>query len=301
MSHEFTLRKLSRSLSELDCQHRDRATIYALHWKRNPFALYCRSEHVKQRQIMLRSRNRERGIPAPRRKVGGRRVLASHDELACSCFETHSPFVRLGGVSTPRIRVEVVYNVAAAHDQNVLMAQRAQPPSDVVMKSGWLRFIDAELYHRYVRRGERVAQHGPRSMIETPRLIQRDVQRGEQLSDSVRNLGCPRSRIPHLIQFARETAEVMDRARRTHRRYRSDRNKPVRGDRQDHTRPRNPGANGDPCRSVFVLRQRVHGIPMAKEDSRHAHDEGLLLLEPRTRRTARFECVNILVDIGYRM
>src|SRR6185436_14147403 len=49
---------------------------------------------------------------------------------------------RLHGAPTPRIRVQVVHEVAGADHQDSLVAQRRELPAELIVERRWLRFVD---------------------------------------------------------------------------------------------------------------------------------------------------------------
>ena len=100
-----------------------------------------------------------------------RKVLA-HDQLGSAPFETHGPIEGLNIVPAPRVRVQIVDEITAANHENSFFTQKGEMPAEFVMKLGRLGLIDAELHHRNVGFRKDVAEHRPRSMIESPALIQ---------------------------------------------------------------------------------------------------------------------------------
>ena len=126
------------------------------------------TEHVQQRQIVLRRRHGQQRVLAERSVVDQRRVVARDDELANFRLEARGPVVGLDGMPAPRIRVQVVHDVSAAHDQHACIPQRTQALADLIVKLRRARFVDAQLYDRYIRVRKDMAQHGPRAVIETP-------------------------------------------------------------------------------------------------------------------------------------
>ena len=119
-------------------------------------------------EIVLRRRHGKQRVFAERSVVDQRCVLARLDEVANSRLEAHCPVVRLDGMPAPCIRVQVVHDVSAAYDQHAGVAQRTQPLADFMVKVRRSRFVDAQLYDRYIRVRKDVAQHGPGAVIESP-------------------------------------------------------------------------------------------------------------------------------------
>jgi hypothetical protein len=78
----------------------------------------------------------------------------------------------------------------------------------------------------------------------------------------------------NLIEFARKSAEVMNRTRRRHRGYGGARYIPVGGDAYDGSRTRKGITDGRPTLGVRVSPQGIKRISMTEEDGGHraAHD-----------------------------
>src|SRR6185295_6061153 len=113
-----------------------------LNRKRDRFVLMFRAEHVKQWQVMIRSRNREQGVASESLVVNERIKLAVNHQLACDSFKTYGPVVRLRCVHAPGVSVQVVDQVAAANDQDLFFTQWSQTFSDLKVKTRRLRLID---------------------------------------------------------------------------------------------------------------------------------------------------------------
>ena len=87
---------------------------------------------------------------AERFVVDQRLVVAGRQHVARPRFESHRPVERFDRMASPRVRMQVVNEIAAAHHQHAFVAQRRETRSGVVMKSRRLRVIDAELHNRNV-------------------------------------------------------------------------------------------------------------------------------------------------------
>ena len=139
----------------------------------------------------------------------------------------------------PSVSVQVVHDVAAADDQHAGVAQRPQPLADLIVKLRRARFVDAQLYDRYVRIRENMAQHGPRAVIQAPARSSRRTSSGASSCCTSRcESGISRRRILDGEQLARKAAEIVDRARLCHRRHGELRQVPVRRNAQHRARPR---------------------------------------------------------------
>src|SRR6185436_6882833 len=108
------------------------------------------------------------------------------------------------------------------------VAQWPQLLTDLVMKVRRARFVDAQLYDRNVGFWKNVAQHRPGAVIESPAIVEIDVERCEQLLHFPRQRWVAGRRILDGKQLAREPAKVMNRARRGHRGDRELRHVPMR-------------------------------------------------------------------------
>lgn len=72
-------------------------------------------------------------------------LLTCNQQLAYPLLEAHGPVERLHRMAASGIRVQIVYELTAADDQDAFSAQCRQPFANFVMKLRRLRFIAAEL------------------------------------------------------------------------------------------------------------------------------------------------------------
>src|SRR5215467_2351696 len=98
---------------------------------------------------------------------------------------------------SPCVGVQIVYEVTAPDDQHSLGSERRQPLADLIVKRGRSGLVDAQLDDGDIRRWVRVTQHGPRAMVESPRRIQGDGQRGEQGLNAARKFWVSGRRVLH--------------------------------------------------------------------------------------------------------
>jgi hypothetical protein len=107
-------------------------------------------------------------------------------------------------------------------------------------------------------------------VIETPAIVEIDVERLQQLLHLPRERRVARRRVLNGEQLARKAAEVVNRPRGGHRRNGELRDVPVRGNAQHRARPRQARAERRPGLAVLVVSQRIHGIAVTEEDRGHA-------------------------------
>ena len=161
----------------------------------------------------------------------------------------------------PRVRVQVVHDVAAADDQHAGVAQRPQALPDLVVKMRRARLVDAELYDRYIGFRKNMAEHRPRPVIETPAVVELDVERRQQLL----HLACERRVAGRGIldgeQLARKAAEIVNRPRLRHRRHGELRDVPVRRNAQHRARPRQARAERRPGLAYSLFPSAFMGLP----------------------------------------
>jgi hypothetical protein len=161
--------------------------------------------------------------------------------------------------------VQVVHDIAAAHDENPLIAQRTQAHAELMVERRGPCLIDAQLHDRNLGVRKHMAQHRPGAVVEPPGLIGEDVQRREQLLHACGQGRISGRGITHLKQLARKAAEIMNGARRRHRRHGGGRHIPVGRDREHRTRAWQSGAERAPGAGPGVCVQRVQGVAVSEE------------------------------------
>ena len=87
-------------------------------------------------------------------------------------------------MSTPRVCVQVVDDVARAENEDALAAQRIEAASKVEVLFGGQRLIDAELDDRNIGFGKQMHEKGPGAVVEAPILVQDRLRRREQRADA---------------------------------------------------------------------------------------------------------------------
>jgi len=73
--------------------------------------------------------------------VDQRGVILGEEQFADSVLKRNCPVIRLGRVTSPSIRMQIVYDVATAEDENAFFSQLRQAFTDLVVKRGRLGFI----------------------------------------------------------------------------------------------------------------------------------------------------------------
>lgn len=92
----------------------------------------------------------------------------------------------LGPIEWSRIRIhhlQVVDDVAAAQHQHAVVAQGRECRADGPVEICCARRIQRELQNRNLGVGIHVHQHGPRAVIEPPRIVERNVERAQHLGE----------------------------------------------------------------------------------------------------------------------
>ena len=75
-------------------------------------------------------------------------------------------------MTAPRVRVQVVDEIAAPHDKYPFLAQRCEPFAGFVVEFCRSRLVDAELYDWNVCFGKDVSEHRPGAVVEAPVLVE---------------------------------------------------------------------------------------------------------------------------------
>ena len=221
---------------------------------------------------MFRRGHGEHGVGAQVFVRDEREMITVEQEFPRAFLKPGGPVECCGIVPAPGIGVQVVYEVAAPHDQDLLVAQGVESFSDFIVVFRRLRLVHAELHDGYVRLREKVAQHRPCPVVESPSFIKLNGDRRQQVPDPNRQLGAAGSGVIDLVQLPRKTAKIMDCPGRGRIRYHGARHIPVRGNGQNSPRSRYRFAEGAPGLGVGVLLQGVHGITVPEKDSGHAFD-----------------------------
>ena len=227
-----------RGGADLNGEHRDSASVEAFGGEADFVVVSSEREDVEERQVVVGRGRREPRVAAQAVVVDERRVIIRRDQLARPRLEPDGPVERLDPGAAPRVGVQVVDEVAAPGDEDALVAQRREPAGQLVVRLGRQRLVYAQLNGGHIGRGEDVAEHRPGAVIQPPAAIEADFGGGrEQLADSPGEFGRAGRWVLHLVQLAREAAEVVDGARRLLRRDKAAGQVPVRRDAEDGLRP----------------------------------------------------------------
>src|SRR5205085_176955 len=100
----------------------------------------------------------------------------------------------------------------------------------------------------------------------SPRMVETDRDRSEELANARGELRVTGRGILHIEQRLRKTVEIMDRLRPRHRRDRRAADEPVRGDCQDRLRLAGERAELPPGLGVAVVLERIHRAAVADEN-----------------------------------
>src|SRR5438093_6039148 len=173
----------AQSSPKTDREHGDVSTIHSLHRERHCIVLAPRAEDVEEGEVVIGSGDGKHGVAAELFVSDQRGIVASKHQLAGALLESQRPVERLDRMSSPGEGVQVMHDVPAANEENILLAQCAQPLAGLVVKLRRLRLVDAELYDWNVRLRKDVTENRPRSVIEAPVLIELDVDRREEGPD----------------------------------------------------------------------------------------------------------------------
>ena len=214
----------------------------------------AQARDVGERQEVFSGRHRQRVV-----RVGGdidqigrsRRHDAAHVGV-----EALGP-VEAAVAVRPVDPAQVVHHVAAAEDEDALLAQRRETRPQIEVVGQRRGRMDRQLNDRHVGRGEDVCQHRPRPVIEAPAvLVEADLQGRERIGDFLCHLGAAGGRVVEGEQLGREAVEVVDHARPCHGRDGRALDEPVRRDAQHRPRPRQGPSESSPRTGEVVDLQR---------------------------------------------
>ena len=127
----------------------------------------CRARRAAAGSDRASGPRASRRVPAPHNPRPSRIVSVNYT-LAHPQLETLGPIERARTALAPCVCMQVVDDVAAADDEHALVAQGRKPLAQLIMESGRLGLVDAELHDRDVRLGEYVSQHRPCPVVEPP-------------------------------------------------------------------------------------------------------------------------------------
>src|SRR6185295_6998016 len=98
-------------------------------------------------------------------------MVAGEQQFTRPLLEANGPVEWLDLLTAPRVRVQVMHEVTAAHDEHPFVAQAVEALRGLVVDLCRLRLVNAELDNRHVCCGEDVTEHRPCAMVEPPTLV----------------------------------------------------------------------------------------------------------------------------------
>src|ERR1041384_6285468 len=107
----------------------------------------------------------KKSVAAQKFIVDQRRMVPSHNKLACLSFETYAPFKCFTFMFAPGLCVTVMDTISAANNQHALVPKARQLPAEFIVKLRFTRHIDLKLNHWHVRIGIDVTKNGPCAVI----------------------------------------------------------------------------------------------------------------------------------------
>ena len=165
---------------------------------------------------------------------------------------------------------EVVHDVAARDHEHVALAQRREARAQIEVVFERLHRVDRELHHRDVGSRERVAEHRPGAVVETPAvLVETRPHRRDHFGDLLRERGVARRRVLHPEELLREAEEVVNGRRVLHRGECRRVDVPMGRDHDDAAWPPDRCAERPPALRVAVVPECVHRCAVTQERSRH--------------------------------
>src|SRR5208337_2080434 len=87
----------------LDGKHGDRAAVNSLYRKTYLFIFFPETKYIKQRQIMLRRRDRQHCVHAKPLVFNDLSIIAFEQQIPHLLFEPHSPVKSLNPIDTPGV------------------------------------------------------------------------------------------------------------------------------------------------------------------------------------------------------
>ncbi len=222
---------------------------------------------------MVRFGDGEGGFGAHGDIVDQAGVVAGLDPARHLGVEAPGPRVR---VQRTRIeQAQVVDDVAAAQDQDTLVAQTRQGLADLVMFGRAAAKVETELQHRDVGLGIEEFEDAPGPVIQAPAVqVGAGAEGGEP---GLQRLGQGRIAgrgVGDLIQGLRKAVEIMDCTRRFRGCYQHALGLPVRGNAEDGAGAGQPFAERGPGSRQVVVLQGVHRRAVADEKGGHSGGHG---------------------------
>lgn len=159
---------------------------------------------------MIRRRYGQQRRRAQALVVDQRFEFAGKHHLFCFRFELNSPIVWILDMPAPRVGMKVVDQIPTAYDQNALFPERCKFSADFEVEQGRSCIVDAQLDDGNIGFRIHMAKDRPGAVIETPRIIEIDLQGCEQMLDTASKQGIARSRILHAEQLLWESTKIVN-------------------------------------------------------------------------------------------
>jgi hypothetical protein len=110
-------------LSHLQCKHRNRSAIHPFYWKCNMLRRRARADYIQERQVVVWRRYRQIGFGAELILVIDQRgVILGEEQFADSVLKRNCPVIRLWGMPSPCIGMQVVHDIAATKNENAFFS-----------------------------------------------------------------------------------------------------------------------------------------------------------------------------------
>lgn len=140
-----------------------------------------------------------------------------------------------GGIAVfilPFDEAQVVDDVAAAHDEEALLAEAGELLAELVRPARVDEAVDGELDDGDVGLGEDVDEDAPGAVVDAPAVVNFDIG-AEQVGDRARQVGAACRLVLELVELLGEAVYVVDLARLCGALHERAARVPVRGDHQD--------------------------------------------------------------------
>jgi hypothetical protein len=110
-------------LPHLQCKHRNRSAIHPFYWKCNRLRRRARADYIQERQVVVWRRYRQIGFGAELILVIDQRgVILGEEQFADSVLKRICPAIRLWGMPSPCIGMQVVHDIAATKNENAFFS-----------------------------------------------------------------------------------------------------------------------------------------------------------------------------------
>ncbi len=180
-------------------------------------------------------------------------------------------------LARPRVRFgvnidrrQVMDKIAAAEDENSLIAQGRQLPADLILPGGRQIIIQTHLHNGNIRPRVHLCQDRPRAVVQTPFIIQLHPGGGDGFGDPRGGFRSAGGGIAVFFQRFWKPVKIVDRARLRHPRDGRPLGEPVGGDGKNGLWFGQRLPQAFPVAGEGVIVERVFRRAVADEDNRHA-------------------------------